>query len=91
MFSLKKELDQFHSEGTVFGSINRSSIENLKIVIPPIYVMDKFEHLISKIDYMLLNLFQETTRLAQLRDILLPRFMSGELKITDIVDKNLSE
>ena len=91
MFSLKKELDKFNSEGTVFGSINRSSIENLKIVIPPINVMDKFEHLVSKIDDMLLNLFQETTRLAQLRDILLPRFMSGELKITDIVDKNLSE
>lgn len=91
MFSLKKELDKFNSEGTVFGSINRSSIENLKIVIPPINVMDKFEHLVSKIDDMLLNLFQETTRLAQLRDILLPRFMSGELIITDIVDKNLSE
>ena len=80
MFSLKKELDKFNSEGTVFGSINRSSIENLKIVIPPINVMDKFEHLVSKIDDMLLNLFQETTRLAQLRDILLPRFMSGELR-----------
>lgn len=91
MFSLKKELDKFNSEGTVFGSINRSSIENLKIIIPPINVMDKFEHLVSKIDDMLLNLFQETTRLAQLRDILLPRFMSGELIITDIVDKNLSE
>lgn len=84
MYSLKKELDKFNSEGTVFGSINRFSIENLKIVIPPIDVMDEFEHLVSKIDNLLLNLFQETTRLEQLRDILLPRLMSGELKITDI-------
>lgn len=84
MYSLKKELDKFNSEGTVFGSINRFSIENLKIVIPPIDVMDKFEHLVSKIDNLLLNLFQETTRLEQLRDVLLPRLMSGELKITDI-------
>ena len=84
MYSLKKELDKFNSEGTVFGSINRFSIENLKIVIPPIDVMDEFEHLVSKIDDLLLYLFQETTRLEQLRDILLPRLMSGELKITDI-------
>lgn len=87
MFSLKKELDKFNSEGTVFGSINRSSIESLKIVIPPIGFMDKFEHLVSKIDNMLLNLFQETTHLAQLRDTLLPKLMSGELKLSEIETK----
>lgn len=87
MFSLKKELDKFNSEGTVFGSINRSSIESLKIVIPPIGFMDKFEHLVSKIDNMLLKLFQETTHLAQLRDTLLPKLMSGELKLSEIETK----
>lgn len=83
MFFLKKELDKFNSEGTVFGSINRSSLENLKIIIPPVDIIDKFENLTSKIDVMLLNLFQETTSLAQLRDTLLPRLMSGELEIKD--------
>lgn len=83
MFFLKKELDKFNSEGTVFGSINRSSLENLKIIIPPVDIIDKFENLTSKIDVMLLNLFQETTSLAQLRDTLLPHLMSGELEIKD--------
>ena len=83
MFFLKKELDKFNSEGTVFGSINRSSLENLKIIIPPVDIIDKFENLTSKIDVMLLNLFQETTSLAQLRDTLLPRLMSGKLEIKD--------
>lgn len=89
MFFLKKELDKFNSEGTVFGSINRSSLENLKIIIPPVDIIDKFENLTSKIDVMLLNLFQETTSLAQLRDTLLPRLMSGELAITDVDDRSI--
>lgn len=89
MFFLKKELDKFNSEGTVFGSINRSSLENLKIIIPPVDIIDKFENLTSKIDVMLLNLFQETTSLAQLRDTLLPRLMSGELAITDVNDRSI--
>lgn len=91
MYSLKKELDKFNSEGTVFGSINRASIENLKIIIPPVDIINKFENLTSKIDVMLLNLFQETIRLEQLRDTLLPRLMSGELKISDIDSKNLKK
>lgn len=89
MFFLKKELDKFNSEGTVFGSINRFSLENLKIIIPPVNIIDRFENLTSKIDVMLLNLFQETTSLAQLRDTLLPRLMSGELAITDVDDRSI--
>lgn len=88
MFSLKKELDKFNSEGTVFGSINRASIENLKIIIPPVDIINKFENLTSKIDVMLLNIFQETIRLEQLRDTLLPRLMSGELQINDDYNNN---
>ena len=34
MFSLKKQLDVFNGEGTVFGSINRNSLNDMPILIP---------------------------------------------------------
>ena len=34
MFSLKKQLDVFNSEGTVFGSINRNSLNDIRFLFP---------------------------------------------------------
>ncbi len=34
MFSLKKQLDVFNGEGTVFGSINRKALNDMPILIP---------------------------------------------------------
>lgn len=87
MFSLKKELDKFNSEGTVFGSINRSSIENLKIIIPPMNIIQKFDSLVRSLDIKLFDLFKETERLKEIRDTLLPKLMSGELKLSEIETK----
>lgn len=84
MFSLKKELDKFNSEGTVFGSINRSSIENLKIIIPPMNIIQKFDSLVRSLDIKLFDLFKETEHLKEIRDTLLPKLMSGELKLSEI-------
>ena len=35
MYSLRKELDVFNGEGTVFGSINRDALNSMPIRIPP--------------------------------------------------------
>jgi type I restriction enzyme S subunit len=90
MFSLKKELDKFNSEGTVFGSINRTSIENLRIIIPSIDVIQQFDTLVRSFDIKLFDLFKETENLKKIRDTLLPKLMSGELKLSEI-DTNLND
>ena len=46
MFSLKKQLDVFNGEGTVFGSINRNSLNDMPILIPPDNKIEKFEKIV---------------------------------------------
>ena len=84
MFSLKKQLDVFNGEGTVFGSINRSSLNEMPILIPPSEKLDEFEALVAPMDATIRSNYDEICRLDQLRDTLLPKLMSGELDVSDI-------
>lgn len=84
MFSLKKQLDVFNGEGTVFGSINRNSLNEMPILIPSNKKLDEFEALVAPMDAAIRNNYDEICRLEQLRDSLLPQLMSGELDVSDI-------
>ncbi len=84
MKSLKTILEKFNGEGTVFGSINKRALESLSIIIPDGETLGKFDSLTSRLDMEIKNLNKESRRLAELRDTLLPRLMSGELKVNDI-------
>jgi len=84
LFSLKSDLDKFNAEGTVFGSINRKALETLKILIPTNDIISKFEAIVASMDQQILILHIESENLKILRDTLLPKLMSGELKINDI-------
>ena len=84
MFSLKKQLNVFNGEGTVFGSINRNSLNEMPILIPSSEKLDEFEALTSPMNAAIRNNYDEICRLEQLRDSLLPKLMSGELDVSDI-------
>ena len=84
MLSLKKQLDVFNGEGTVFGSINRNSLNEMPILIPSSEKLDEFEILVAPMDAAIRNNYDEIFRLEQLRDSLLPKLMSGELDVSDI-------
>ena len=84
MFSLKKQLDVFNGECTVFGSINRNSLNEMPILIPSSEKLDEFEALVAPMDAAIRNNYDEICRLEQLRDSLLPQLMSGELDVSGI-------
>ena len=84
MFSLKKQLDVFNGEGTVFGSINRNSLNEMPIIIPSNEALDEFESLVSPMDKTIRNNYDEICRLEAIRDSLLPKLMSGELDVSSI-------
>ena len=84
MFSLKKQLDVFNGEGTVFGSINRNSLNEMPILIPSDEKLDEFEGIVAPMDAAIRNNYDEICRLEQIRDSLLPKLMSGELDVSDI-------
>lgn len=84
MFSLKKQLDVFNGEGTVFGSINRNSLNDMPILIPDDERIEKFELIVAPMDAAIRNNYDEICRLQAVRDSLLPRLMSGELDVSNI-------
>ena len=84
LFTLKKQLDVFNGEGTVFGSINKESLNSMEITIPPRELMDRFESTISPIDRAIRNNYEEIFRLQAIRDTLLPKLMNGEIDVSAV-------
>ena len=84
MQALKTELDKYNGEGTVFGCINKDSLSSQKVIIPPRNIIADFESIASSLDCQYFVDFNENIRLAQLRDTLLPKLMSGEIDVSEV-------
>ena len=84
MFALRSQLNVFNGEGTVFGSINRDSLNSLPVIIPPIAEINKFEALVAPMDKAIRTNYDEICHLQSLRDALLPRLMSGEIDVSEV-------
>ena len=59
-------------------------IENEFLQLPPIEIMEKFNELCDKLASTIFSNGTETERLAQLRDALLPKLMSGEINVSEV-------
>lgn len=84
MFALRPQLDIYNGEGTVFGSINRNTLNDMPINIPSPEAISSFEAVVRPMDEMIRSNYEENCRLQELRDSLLPRLMSGEIDVSDI-------
>ena len=84
MFSLKPQLDVFNGEGTVFGSINRDSLNAMPVEIPSPDRIEQFEAFARPMDDLIRSNYEEICRLEALRDSLLPKLMSGEIDVSGI-------
>lgn len=82
--SLKKQLEVFNGEGTVFGSINKKSLIEMPIIIPPNKKLDEFEAIVSPIDSSIRNNYDENCHLIKIRDSLLKKLVSGELDVSNL-------
>lgn len=61
--------------------INKENIKNLFIVYPPKFIMQEYKEYTKYIYCNISTLCFENQRLAALRDTLLPKLMSGEIKL----------
>ncbi|MEA2034485.1 MAG: restriction endonuclease subunit S, partial [Euryarchaeota archaeon] len=83
-FKLKsqmKEIQQFNDEGTVFGSINKGDFEKFEIMIPPSELVNDFQIEVKPIDDKIIWNCTQIHTLQKLRDALLPKLMSGEVRV----------
>ena len=81
--ALRTELQSYDRDGTVFGSISQQQFRNLKVVRPTDGLADLFDKIAQPIDKKIRNNTEENHTLAELRDLLLPKLMSGEIRIAD--------
>jgi type I restriction enzyme S subunit len=81
MRSLMNEIKQFNNEGTVFGSISKTDFQNLRITIPPKNLIEKFQRVVKPIDDRVIENTTQIRTLEKLRDTLLPKLMSGEVRV----------
>ena len=81
MKSLMKEIEQFNQTGTVFGSISKSDFEDLAIAIPSVEFVDAFQKDIKPTDDKVIANCMQIRTLEKLRDVLLPKLMSGEVRV----------
>lgn len=79
--SLIKEIQQYNDTGTVFGSINKNDFESLNITIPPESLIYKFQTEVHPLDKKIINNCEQIQTLESLRDTLLPKLMSGEVRV----------
>lgn len=84
MFALKHHLNLFNKEGTVFGSINHDSLNNVLVNIPSSKDVAKFEAIVHPMDDIIRTNYEEIRNLQSLRDLLLPKLMSGEIDTSNI-------
>ena len=81
MKSLMEEIKQFNETGTVFGSISKGDFETFEIVIPPDKIIDKFQIEIKPYDDKIITNSNQICTLEKLRGTMLPKLMSGEVRI----------
>lgn len=77
---LNLDLATFNS-GSAVPTLNRNHIHNLAVVVPPRAVVDEFEALTLPLFRLRLHNEGESTTLAALRDTLLPKLLSGEIRV----------
>jgi type I restriction enzyme S subunit len=75
--------DDIIGDGTVYGSVNKTELENLKFIVPCKDILEDFNELVKDIDSKYLNNYKENQTLTQLRDTLLPKLISGEVRLKE--------
>ncbi len=70
--------------GAVQAKLSQANMQKIKLALPSIEILNQVRPMFDAIYQTRRNMEDESSRLSSLRNTLLPRLMSGELKINDI-------
>ncbi len=77
------EWEKYEAEGTVFGSATKTDIQKFSIIIPPVELISSFNNTVFSLDETIKNNETQSRTLASIRDALLPKLLSGEIRVKD--------
>ena len=76
-----KEYLESSADGSVQANFGPTHLRAIKIIVPPSHALEKFEKIISPLYEKFDNNFFQIKSLEKLRDTLLPKLMSGEVRV----------
>jgi len=87
LFLIKPQLEfvQSYKTGTTVSHLGKSDIDKFQFVTPPLDIVLAFSKLVNSLKEEVVNRAVESRRLAELRDTLLPKLMSGDIKISKAI------
>jgi type I restriction enzyme S subunit len=74
--------DDAVGDGTIYKSVNKDYVEAMPLISPPAEAVQAFENIAAPMDAMVSSLTAESSKLAALRDYLLPRLLSGRVRVS---------
>ena len=67
--------------GTIFSSVTKDELYKQKLLVPKDDICDKFDIISGVIEKEIRNIYKQNQNLIKQRDYLLPRLMSGKIKV----------
>ena len=84
MQTLSETINKLGQSGSTIVNLNKTQFGKIQVAIPSEQVLCNFDTLCKPLFEMILSNQKENIELANLRDALLPKLMSGELDVSDI-------
>ena len=86
--ALQTHMREYEHTGTVFGAIKRKQLARLPLSQPAPDVVRGFEDIVHPLDQMIRLRTAEVATLSALRETLLPKLVSGQLRVTGLEAPN---
>lgn len=86
-YIITEEFDKIknsYCEGTTMQAINNKNINKILIIVPKDDVLDNFRKIVGPLFKNISRLKVQNKKLAEIRDALLPKLMSGEIDVSNI-------
>lgn len=81
MSNLSEHIRVLGSTGSATLNLNKSQFEKIKVILPKIGIIHEFHNLVEPLFGEILNNQKMMENLASIRDTLLPKLMSGEIRV----------
>ncbi|MCE9616443.1 MAG: restriction endonuclease subunit S [Lentisphaerae bacterium] len=75
--------DQLGSTSSIATAINSDMVRGMRVLVPPKGIAEAFERMVNPLFTQMKNIQKQSRTLATLRDTLLPKLLSGELRVAE--------
>lgn len=75
---------QAKANGATFAAINIKDLETENVIVPSSKTLDRYSNFAEALLLQILENEKESLELSQIRDVLLPKLMSGEIDVSQV-------